>query len=54
VEIKLKDNGEGETATDEYFYDKYPLFKIEIKPDISAIELKQKVLEQLQLLQPER
>lgn len=38
MEIKLKDESEG---GDEIFYEKKPLFKLTIKPDISALELKQ-------------
>lgn len=42
VEALLKDNSDG---PDEIIFEKLPLFKIEIKPDISAVELKHKILE---------
>lgn len=42
VEVRLNDNSDG---PDEIFFEKLPLFKIEIKPDISAVELKHKILE---------
>jgi len=41
VEIKLMD----ESESDDIIFDKIPLFKIVIQPDITALEFKQKVLE---------